>query len=422
MHPRLILTTCLFLALSAASGQAQDVPPPGILNGIASQLPKRFPATKTTFTAPPSGSPIDNRCRMQPMNMTTERDTKTHTFSVLVDPQQGPDVAPKEMLARIVRLTVDADGSARAYHPEDPYGEGVCKVTRDRKGRTFVKDVCAVDNISSAGFRLFLETSRLKKSSNADQPGTNGTDLAAEWKQIWPLIRDRKIKPFNLGALIGDQTFDRYYGFYAKDQKLTSLFNKQIIPADNDGYPCRHENESRYPGYFIAATALARKTKPRNDGCAPFAYIDAEQVPFFVLPSGRFGQIEVGDIVVGYLNQDGRERLVFGIAADTGPFDQFGEGSIAFNRKLLNDTKFVMNAKSVNDLDIDLNARASGKEKPAIMAILILGGTKQLLKENYSAENVEKVGRREFARWTGSAAQAMQRLRSCATAASINSQ
>jgi hypothetical protein len=316
---------------------------------------------------------------------------------------------------------VDADGSARAYHPDDPYGEGVCKTSRDRNGELVFKGVCALDNLSSAGFRLFLDTARLRRNPKAGESAANAPDLAAEWKKLWPLVRDRRIKPFNLGAAVGEKAFERYYGFYEKDQSLTALFNKQIIPADEEGYPCRYGADSRHAGYFVAATTLASRNESAKDSCNTSIFVDAERVPFFVLPGGRLGQVGIGDVAIGYLRIGGRERLVFGIAADTGPFDQFGEGSIAFNQRLLGDRKIIMNAKGVNDVDIDLSGVAS-KEKPTVLAILVLGATKESLKENYSPRNIDAIARREFAKWGGGHAQALERLRSCAELAPVNAQ
>jgi hypothetical protein len=60
------------------------------------------------------------------------------------------------------------------------------------------------------------------------------------------------------------------------------------------GYPCVHDAESGDPGYFIGATALHHEAQVRSDGCSPLSYIDADTVPFFVLPKGGFGMINVG--------------------------------------------------------------------------------------------------------------------------------
>src|SRR5262249_13428336 len=110
--------------------------------------------------------------------------------------------------------------------------------------------------------------------------------------------------------------------------------------------------------------------------------------------------------------------VIYGVAGDTGPFDQFGEGSIAFNKQLLDDSQVVMNSKSIEALDIDLNALAKGE--PGTLAILILGGTKHLLDGNYSLPNIETVGRAQFASWGRKGGHALDRLNACVAAAPVN--
>jgi hypothetical protein len=393
------------------SAEAQDIPPPKVLSAIAAQFSKRFPATTVSFSAP--GQRAAEPCEMTPATMTTARDTRRRDFPVLIDGQRGAGAEPRDILARISRLTVDADGSGRSYHPDDPFGEGVCTISAGRDGRPAFHGVCAVDNLASGGFRLFLDAIRLTRVAKA----AKGPDLADEWKKIWPLIHERKVRAFNLGSLTREKALDRYYGFHDRTQNLTAIFNREIIPPDAEGYPCRHGASSPHAGYFISATTLSSPQSDTKDSCTSTAFIDAEHVPFFVLPTGRLGQAGVGDVVVGYLNVDGQERLAYGIAADTGPFDQFGEGSIAFNQRLLADSKPVMNVKGVYGVDINLKAIARDKEKPAAMAILVLGATRHLFKGDYSPRNVETVARQEFARWGGNAEQAIRRLKACTAVA-----
>jgi hypothetical protein len=389
---------------------AQDVPPPKVLNAIVAQFSKRFPATQVTFSAPGRTA---GQCEMAPATLTTARDTRRRDFPVLVDGQRGAGGEPRDILARVTRLTVDADGSGRSYHPDDPFGEGVCTVSEGRDGQRTFRGVCAVDSLASGGFRLFLDATRLAKAAKTPK----GPELAEEWKKIWPLIRERKLRAFNLGAVAGERALERYYGFHDRTQNLTAIFNREIIQHDGEGYPCRHGAASRHAGYFISATTLSSPQANVKDSCTSTEFIDAEHVPFFVLPASRLGQAGVGDVVVGYLNVEGQERLAYGIAADTGPFDQFGEGSIAFNQRLLGDSKPIMNVKAVYGVDINLKAGPRDKEKPAVMAILVLGATRHLFKGDYSTRNVETIARQEFVRWGGSAEQAMRRLKACAAVA-----
>ncbi|MES1154940.1 MAG: hypothetical protein ABUL48_00775, partial [Pseudorhodoplanes sp.] len=54
----------------------------------------------------------------------------------------------------------------------------------------------------------------------------------------------------------------------------------------------------------------------------------------------------------------------------------------------------------------------------ASMNILAFGGTKALLRGDYSKENIERVGREEFAKWSGGAS--TRRLNACAAQAKDN--
>jgi hypothetical protein len=317
-------------------------------------------------------------------------------------------------------MTVDADGATRAYHPDDPYGEGVCRRIARPDGSIRLDGVCALDEFANGGIRLFVGARRAAKIDPRKPAAKDAIDLAQEWKGVWPLIRDRVLKPIDLTALAGPDAPPGYYFFYWKERNLSVFFSRYIIPAANDGYPCMHGAESPYPGYFVVATTLQQNGPARADGCTPARFIDSERIPFFVLPSPALGHVEVGDIVVGRLKLGDLETMVYAIAADTGPFDQFGEGSIAFNKILLNRSDLVMNIRDVESVDIDLAALERKQDRRGSMAILVLGGTRKLLAGDYSRENIERVGRQEFARWSGGAAKATSRLDACIAQADVN--
>ena len=402
------------------AGRAQDVPPKDVLDAILPQLRKKLPATEVSFRTPPSGVMTDDACRMQRAEMATTFQSGRRTFSVLVDPQRGAPIKPKELLARINRMTVDADGALRAYHPDDPYGEGICTKVSRPDGSTALEGVCALDEFSNAGVRLFLGSKQALKPNPRKPAGPDTPDLVQEWKTIWPLIRDRALKPVDLTAFAWPQAPEGYTMFYWKERNLSVFFSRYIIPAARDGYPCVHGAEARYPGYFVVATTLNQVGPVRPDGCEPARYIDSEQIPFIVLPAPKFGHVEVGDIVVGQLKLGEREQIVYGIAADTGPFDQFGEGSIAFNQKLLGRSDVIMNAKALNSIDINLASLERKEGRQGTLALLVLGGTKRLLAGNYSREHIERIGREAFARWSGDAASGTRRLDACIAQAKTN--
>lgn len=393
----------------AGSAAAQDLPPPGVLEKIIPQLQEPLTAARIVFQS--KASKTDALCNMQNFEMTLERDDKTapNKYSVLLNPQQGESIVPRQMLAVINRLAVDADGAERAYHPEDIYGKGVCERKKDSKGKEIWSGVCALDSFASSGIRIFDGSTRVRFPSLSKQP-KEAEEAAARWKDFWALVRERKLPSIDFKKIAGPLAPDGYRMFYAKDKNLSAFFKRAIIPHTRDGYPCLHGEESRYPGYFITATTLTQPSAVRADGCAPTRYIDALEIPFFVLPGGGIGSAQLGDVVIGFYKSGGTERIAFGIAADAGPIEQFGEASVAFNQILLGQTnKPVMNIDDVNSFHI--SSERLNKEN-ATLAILVLGGTKQRLNGNYSRDNIDKVGRAELARWNGGTG-LTQRLNAC---------
>jgi hypothetical protein len=310
--------------------------------------------------------------------------SSAHSLPVLLDQMPANDDAPVTLLTVLHRMTVDADGSPRTYHPDDPHGTGTCTAETAPDGRLRYRGVCALDDFASAHLLVFQGAQKLLKGE-FEQP----------WQGIWPLIRDRKLAAADLQRHVPTAP-DGYYFFYWKERGLTALFKREIIPQTSDGYPCRHDD-----GYFVAATTLKQDGAALPNGCTPSRYLDAEKIPFIVMPDDTFGNARAGDIVVGRLQ--GTPRVVYGVVGDTGPVAQFGEASIAFNRALL-----ARSVPIVNDHDVDMLDISGGA-----VTVLLLGGTKALLDGNYSPENIEEVGRREFARWNADPSSPTRRLDAC---------
>ena len=410
----LLSVTVALLLASAVPACAQDGPPPEILNSIIRSLGPRIPATLPPVFDKAAAPVSDAACGLQAFDMTLVKGTpKERRYAVLAD-----DATPKQMFVRISRLSVDADGSERAYHPLDPSGRGICRRETGRDGKEKLTGICALDAFSSGGLRLFVDTKQIPLMSKVNGDSTLNPDFDREWRHIWPKIRARKLKAFTLEGLTGRNDLPAfYYLFHDKARRVTFLMKNNIIPTDRAGYPCLRGPESRYPGYFVAATTLQRSdVRARADGCTPLSFIDAEAIPFFVLPHARTGGIGVGDIVIGHLKTPQGERLVYGFAAETGPPGQLGEASYAFARMLRKDVP----ASPANVIDVyraDIGPswlRRNG----ASLNILVLGGTKALLRGDYSKGNVERVGREQFAKWSGGAN--TRRLNACAAGAKEN--
>jgi hypothetical protein len=404
------LALAVLTILAANSALAQDLPPPGTIERIIPQLQEPLAAARISFR--PKDARTDAACNMRPFEMTLARDdrNKPNRYSVLLNPQRGETVVPREMLAIIDRLAVDADGAARAYHPEDVYGKGVCTRGKDREGYETLRGICALDSFASSGIRIFHGAERVRFPNPLKQP-KEAAEAVAQWKNFWALIRDRNLPAIDFKAIGGPLAPEGYRIFYWKEEKLAAFFKRAIIPHTHDGYPCLHDKGSHYPGYFITATTLTQNSVVRPDGCAPTRYIDALEIPFFVLPGGSIGHGQLGDIVIGFYKSGRTERLAFGIAADAGPAEQFGEGSVAFNRILLGQTgKPVININDVNSFHISSERL---KADHATLAVLVLGGTRRQLGGDYSRANIEKVGGAELARWNGNGATMTARLNAC---------
>jgi hypothetical protein len=384
---------CFFLAAIVVTfdfASAQDLPPLDVLRSIADKLPHRPQRSLGTRFQLSGTRTVDPICGLQPVTMTLAAGSPAaRSIPVLLDRVPADATAPVTLMTVLRRVTVDADGSPRTYHPDDPHGTGTCTREAGPNGDVRYAGICALDDFASAHLLVFSGARKLVKG-----------EFETPWRNIWPLIRDRKLTPIDLKQYVPSAP-DGYYFFYAKDLNVIALFKREIIPQASDGYPCRHDN-----GYFVAATTLKQDGAAMPNGCTPSHFIDPEKIPFFVLPDDAFGNARVGDVVVARL----AGHLVYGVVGDTGPLGQLGEGSIAFNQALLARSGAIDNDHDVNELDI-----STGQ-----VTVLVLGGTKSQFNGDYSRENVEAVGRREFARWNGDPSNPTARLDACFRQAAPN--
>ncbi len=365
---------------------AQDVPPPSILRAIAEKLPHQ-PRTRGTTFQTSGRAAADPVCKMKRFTMTLATgSTSARSLPVLLSQEPANAETPVTLLVVVHHLTVDADGSPRSYHPGDPHGTGTCITETDPDGKVRYSGVCALEDFASAHVLVFQGARQLPKGK-----------YEAEWKDIWPLIRDKRLPVLDLKQYVSNAP-DGYYFFYWKGRDLSAFFKREIIPQASDGYPCRRD-----AGYFVAATTLKQDRDGLPNGCTPSGYMDAEKIPFVVLPDDAFGKARIGDIVVARSAKTLGNRIVYGVVGDTGPVAQFGEASIAFNQALLSKSQLIRNGRDVLGLDI------SGGQ----VTILVLGGTKSLLEGDYSRQNIDEVGRLAFARWNGDTTNLMRRLDAC---------
>jgi hypothetical protein len=392
MNPKSLLFALLFSLPSLHGSHAQDAPSKDVLADIVRQItvrPASISFERRTGT-------VDNICGLQPAQMNLSRSGHVaRSFAVLVDTSAGAN-APREFFVTLKRIAVDADGSGRAYHPEDPRGHGVCQRTTSANGRPVLEGICALDEFSSSGTNLYKGSQRL-----------SGEAFTSSWKAIWPKISDRSLKSVTLAEAYGHGVPEKFYFFYWHERELLALFRDNIIPKDSAGYPCRYDAaDGARNGYFVSSTTLENGTAARADGCAVHRYLDAETVPFVVLPLGGFGQVRVGDIAILQSN----DRTVYAIIGDEGPGTKLGEGSIALNAGLLGKSgEPLLTMKDT--WAIDIQGRA--------VSLLVLGGTNKKLNGDYSPRNIEAVAQQELKRWNGDG-DPMTRFGACKTAAPVN--
>jgi hypothetical protein len=361
---------------------AQDRPDDSDLDGIVRQLTSRKrPAATAEFASRAQAEPAPDTCGMSPALLTTKRGSDSKSFQVALQ-SRAVAAATEVLLVRPSRLTVDADGAARAYHPEDPLAE--CAGGNDGH------HACALDNVANAGMRLFRGGERLKASWAAPLDEAR-LDFERSWRDIWQLMKDRKLKPFRLSNVVGPDGPKGYNLFHWSERNLTLALKTEIVPQTKDGYPCMAAGNGSL-GYFISATTLTLPSRARKDGCRPQRFVDSERIPFVVLPAERLGGVALGDIVVGVLKREDDYRIVFGIAGDTGSFDRFGEASIAFNSALLGRSTPPTGGREVDRLDI----KAPGG---GYIALLAFGGTSRLVGKQLSAERIARIGSKIFSEW-----------------------
>lgn len=120
-------------------------------------------------------------------------------------------------------------------------------------------------------------------------------------------------------------------------------------------------------GYYVSMTSLEDDSFPADD---PRHYVNANVIPFFVLPQGIYQQaaVHLGDLGVVVNLENGKWSGA--IFADEGPVDHLGEGSIALAKKL----------------DIDPDPRAGGTDGNVLYIVFPGSGNGKPQKEKDIAD------------------------------------
>jgi hypothetical protein len=152
------------------------------------------------------------------------------------------------------------------------------------------------------------------------------------YSNIYTFLEDQRAYFYEAGMMIdADGAYRAYHPDPGKGLDYLGNAGRPgnwwALVTDNGkktGTPIIQGPDDPAPGYYISTTSLQDTSKKRTD---PTQYVDAENVPFFVLPgNSRFGA-SLGDFGVVINSMHGKTCGC--IYADSGPPGKIGEGSIA---------------------------------------------------------------------------------------------
>jgi len=263
-------------------------------------------------------------------------------------------------------MHVDADGSPKAYHRDDPHGSKGLAIEYMGNGMTIERDGEEIEFVPDEA--------------------ENG-----EWLSIYRRIVEN--------------------GWQAPEGYTVDIYG---VAQDKNGKVCVGRG-----GRLTSATSLSRRAV--SDLCSPKRYFDALKFPGIVVPnrspdeeSVAKGDPEVappfarrgvrrGDLAIAYNPATGIWKGAF--LYDTGPREKLGEGSI----------RLVMNLMARK------NAPRSGDETnsmtiPEVHYLLFPGSVRDLGPEKqWTPRRIERAAAERFRKWGGgSIAVALKRLSACA--------
>jgi hypothetical protein len=124
-------------------------------------------------------------------------------------------------------------------------------------------------------------------------------------------------------------------------------------PVDSSGNPIVQKIYEPKPGMYVSATSHGNPAFGSN---SQYRYIDAESIPFIVLPGQHSNGAKLGDVCLCLNTQTGDN--CFGIYADVGPSSKIGEASM----------------RMASALKINNNPKTGGTESK-IIAYLVFPGS-----------------------------------------------
>ena len=103
------------------------------------------------------------------------------------------------------------------------------------------------------------------------------------------------------------------------------------VVTDNNGNPVLQKQGDPRPGWYVSQTSLYSDLYADTD---PRKYVDAEKIPYIVLPTELFklSKAEIGDMAYAFYPNTNKGS--YAILADEGPTGLLGEGSIFLAKTL----------------------------------------------------------------------------------------
>ncbi|HEX5183106.1 MAG TPA: glycoside hydrolase family 75 protein [Allosphingosinicella sp.] len=223
-------------------------------------------------------------------------------FSLTDKTDGGNKVRPARLLNGAIlftsQLRVDIDGAPNAYHPLGRI---------DGKALETICNGIAVTPHSGkhAGVKV-----------TAEEPDT--IDAEDRCQTILDFFRASR---------------DDHYSTQGADIKWIAI-PVEKPPADGHYFPCLQKGGPT-DGYFVSQTALENVEKGKP--CDTSTWINSLTIPYVVLPGSKLGdKVGLGDLALIYRREGGAEYVAVALAADVGPAEEVGEGSIALHRRLGN--------------------------------------------------------------------------------------
>ncbi len=177
--------------LRGLAARADDIPSPEMLDAM-------FPSLRhKTTPGPPTGRAfsrssnrvVDAACGLIPIDLTQTTRSDQRIFKLLGQPKSDTDSQPVSMLVRLSRMTVNADGSRRAYHPNDPFG--LCNGNASGK----LPNACALDVLGDAEIRVYRGAERIRQfkvPEGQTKPAPNPA-FAEVWNGLCRRLRRARI-------------------------------------------------------------------------------------------------------------------------------------------------------------------------------------------------------------------------------------